>query len=76
MISRVALALALLGSATEAGPRGLTVDEVRYLISASGFNPGTVRQLGENGRYVLRSVAVEPGHQHGEFVVRIKVDPI
>ena len=74
MIPRIALAIVLLGSATEAGPRGLTIEQARYLVSASGFNPGTVRQIGEAGRFVLRSVSVTGGGQ--EFDIRVRIAPL
>ena len=76
MFYRSVLVLLLLVSSSAAGVRDLTVDQVRYLISASGFNPGTVRMLGDSGRYELRSVLVEPGSHHNEFLVKVRIDPV
>jgi hypothetical protein len=73
---RALVVLLLLCSASSAGQRDLTVDEVRYLIAASGFNPGTIKQIGELGQYQLKSVLVEGGKQHGEYLIRIQVTPI
>ena len=68
--------LLLLVSSSAAGVRDLTVDQVRYLLSATGFNPGTVRMIGDAGRYELRSVLVESGTHHNEFVVKVRIEPV
>lgn len=53
------------------GRETLTAEHVRNALSAAGFNPGTTRD-----GYVLRSVHVEAGEHRGEFVVRIKIEPV
>ena len=73
---RYVIALLLLVTPTAAGVRDLTVEQVRYLLSATGFNPGTVRMLGDAGRYELRSVLVESGSHHNEFLVKVRIDPV
>lgn len=55
-----------------ASGRGLTLVQARELVAASGFNPGTVRQLGDAGRYALRAVSVTGGGQ--DFTIRVRVE--
>lgn len=53
----------------------LTPSHVQAIFSARGANPGAVFQA-DGKRYVLRSMSVESGGHHGEFVVRIRVDSL
>ena len=71
-LTAVALAAAQIGLTATAGERGLTLEQARYIIASSGFNPGTVRSLGDAGRYMLRSVSVAGGGH--DFVIRVRVD--
>jgi len=71
------LALAILAglAATPALAGGLTVPEARYLLSASGFNPGATRRVG-NRVFMLQSVQVGGGKRRGEFLVRVVVGEV
>lgn len=54
--------------------RDLTAEQARSVLSGAGINPGTVRQIGDMGRYMLRSVDVTHGRERGEFMVRIRIE--
>lgn len=56
--------------------RELTVDQARQIVAGAGLNPGTVRQIGDLGRYALRSVEVDRGHRPGEFIIRVRVEAL
>jgi hypothetical protein len=49
----------------------LTAEHIRNALGAVGFNPGSMRD-----GYVLRSIHVERGEQHGEFVVRLRIEAV
>ena len=49
----------------------LTPGHVRTLMSAAGFNPGTIRRLEGLGLYQLESVSVAGAH--GDFNVHLRV---
>ncbi len=56
--------------------RDLTAEQARSVLASAGINPGTVRQVGDMGRFMLRSVEVTHGRGLGEFVVRIKIEAL
>jgi hypothetical protein len=56
--------------------RDLTAEQARSVLASAGINPGTVRQIGDMGRFALRSVDVAHGRERGEFVVRIKIEAL
>ena len=71
------LAIIAVGATTVAlgdNQRGLSIEQARYLVAASGFTPGTVRQFGDSGRFVLRSVSVTGGGQ--DFLIRVRIAPL
>ena len=56
--------------------RDLTAEQARNVLAVAGINPGTVRQIGDMGRYMLRSVDVTHGRERGEFMVRIRIEAL
>jgi len=55
--------------------RDLTAEQARSVLASAGINPGTVRQVGDMGRFELLSVGVTK-RGRGEFVVRIKIGAV
>lgn len=52
--------------------RELTAEQARSVLASAGINPGTVRQVGDMGRFELLSVDVTK-RGRGEFLVRIRI---
>lgn len=74
MIRLISIGLMLL-CPTIGHSKELSAAQVRELFSAKGANPGAVFQLGEMGRYVLKSLVVTSG-KRGEFIVKVQVEPL
>jgi hypothetical protein len=56
-------------------PRDLTAEQARSVLASAGINPGTVRQVGDMGRFMLRSVDVTK-HGPGDFNVRLRIEAL
>ncbi len=56
--------------------RDLTAEQARGVLALAGINPGTVRQVGDLGRFALRSVAVRHGAGRGKFIVLITIEAV
>ncbi|HEV3312199.1 MAG TPA: hypothetical protein VG815_16940 [Chloroflexota bacterium] len=55
--------------------RDLTAEQARSVLASVGINPGTIRQVGDMGRFELLSVDVAK-RGRGEFLVRIKIGAV
>jgi hypothetical protein len=58
---------------SRAAASDLTLEDVRALVAAMGFNPGTSRLFGNRGVQTLTNVDVDKGEKRGEFVIRVRI---
>ena len=73
---RFVIAILAAIASTQTMAADLSASDVRELLAAVGFNPGTSRVIGEFGVQTLTKVAVAKGHRRGEFIIQINIAPV